>query len=315
MGTAIDGEILNTLLKAFLDVFTLGTQRLLPDALWLLVALLTIELAVLGLWIAAGYHQNMAAALVSVGMKTALYLLLIKSWTPFTRAMIKGFIAYGLKGAGDVISPTDFQDPSRLATYGISAMTPVMNRLLAYTGWDVLWNFPDILFTGVAALGVIVAFVVFGIQVAYALLQFYGTSTATIILIPWGMVQQTAFLAEKSFAAIWSHAVKLLILSLLAGVGLTVMKDQLPSGMQWKWGQVATLAIAGWFLVGLAWQGPKWVQGLLQGSPNLSANDLTQQLKTLQNTVVQLEQTVRSLAPTPNDNIPVPTGEPEGRPL
>src|SRR5262245_33860451 len=125
MPVAIDGEILTTLLKAFMDVFTLGIARLLPDARWILMTLLTIELAVLGIWRTYGYHQNLAGELAAIGMKTTMYLVLLSYWAPWTKALIKGFTGFGLTASGGFMSETDFTDPSKLATFGISAMTLV----------------------------------------------------------------------------------------------------------------------------------------------------------------------------------------------
>jgi len=293
----IDGEILTTLLQAFLDVFTLGIARLLPDARWILASLLMIELAVLGLWIAYGYHQNVAAALAEIGMKTAIYLLLITNWIPWTRALIKGFIAWGLLGSGNVMTEAQFSDPSQLAGFGIAAMALVYNRIFGYTGWDVLWNLPDILFTGFAASCCLVAFIILGIQVFLALLQFYGTSTATVVLIPWGMLKQTSFVAERAFAAIWAFAVKLLLLSLVAGAALPVMQKLSPAtGVGMNFGQCVTLGIAGWAMVGAAFVVPKLAIGLLQGAPNLSSQDLSHFARATTQQITRLAYAMRAIA-------------------
>lgn len=274
----MDADILTTLLKGFIDAFTLGTARLVPDALTLFRALATIELILLGIWMLYGHMDSIAQTLTTVALKLAVYLWLITSWSMLTRTLVKGLIAYGLKGGGGAISEADFTDPSRLAWFGISAMTLVYNRIFLYTGWDVLFNLADILFTGLAATAALVAYCVFAIQVFTCLLEFYCLSAVIVILIPFGLVRYTTFLAEKAIALVWAFGVKLLILSFIAAIALPIMQ-RLEPGLNPNLSTCIAFAIAGWAIVALAWRAPRLAQGLLQGSPQLTAQDVTNAIR------------------------------------
>lgn len=283
----MDADILTTLLKAFMDAFTLGATRLVPDAVGLFRALATIELIVLALWMLYGSADAIGQTLLTVSLKLAVYLWLITSWSALTRALVKGLIAYGLKGGGGAISETDFTDPSKLAWFGISAMTLVYNRIFAYTGWDVVFNLADVLFTGLAATAALVAYIVFAIQVFVTLLEFYCLSAVIIVLVPFGLIRYTTFLAEKAIAMIWAFGVKLLILSFIAAIALPIMQ-RLEPGLNPKLDTCVAFAIAGWAIVALAWRAPRMALGVLQGSPQFSAQDVTNSIRTAVSSVTSI---------------------------
>jgi type IV secretion system protein TrbL len=225
-----------------------------------------------------GQLDAIGQTLMTVALKMSLYLWLITSWGTVTRAVIKGLIYYGLKAGGGAISETDFTDPSRLAWFGISAMALVYNRIFAYTGWDVVFNLADVIFTGLAATAALVAYCVFAIQVFVTLLEFYCMSAVIVILIPFGLVRYTTFLAEKAIALVWAFGVKLLILSFIAAIALPIMQ-RLEPGLNPKLDTCIAFAIAGWAIVALAWRAPRMAQGLMQGSPQLTAQDVTHALR------------------------------------
>jgi type IV secretion system protein TrbL len=255
----------------------------------------TIELILLGIWMLYGHMDAIAATLTTVALKLAVYLWLITSWSTLTRTLVKGLIAYGLKGGGGAISETDFTDPSRLAWFGISAMTLVYNRIFAYTGWDVVFNFPDIFFTGLAATGALVAYIVFAIQVFVTLLTFYCLSAVIIVLVPFGLVRYTTFLAEKAIAVVWAFGVKLLILSFIAGIALPIMQ-RLEPGLNPNLATCIAFAIAGWAIVALAWRAPKLAEGLLQGSPSLTAHDVTNAIRNASTIIINTASHAASVA-------------------
>lgn len=291
----MDADILTTLLKGFADAFTLGTARLVPDVLMLFRALATIELTLLGIWMLYGHMDAIAATLTTVALKLAVYLWLITSWSTLTRVLVKGLIAYGLKGGGGAISETDFTDPSKLAWFGISAMTLVYNRIFAYTGWDVVFNLADVLFTGLAATAALVAYIVFAIQVFVTLLEFYCMSAVIVVLVPFGLVRYTTFLAEKAIALVWAFGVKLLILSFIAAIALPIMQ-RLEPGLTPNLSTCIAFAIAGWAIVVLAWRAPRMAQGLLQGSPQLTAHDVTQAIRSATTMIITTAGTATSIA-------------------
>lgn len=305
----MDGDILTKLLQAFMQVFTLGGQRLIPDARWILVGLVTIEIAVLGLWITLDSADAVAKELLRLAMKTAIYLFLITNWTTLTRALVKGFIAFGLRASGEVISETDFTDPSKVVWFGISAATLVYNRIFAYTGYDAMFNIADIIFSGMAATACLYVYGRFGLEVFTALLEFYCVSACTVVLIPFGMLRYTAFVTEKALALMWAYAIKLFVLAFVAGAALLIML-RLQPGLNPKFGEVMTLAGAGAAIVYLAHRVDKVAQALLHGSPQLTAQDLVQFAQATSQTIITAINAGRSLAPTPNGAADAP-----GRPL
>lgn len=272
--------------------------RVAPEALTLLRALVTIELVLMGLWITMGHLDGLSMACVTIALKITVYVWLVTQWPQLMRLLVRFFVFLGLTASGGVISETDFLDPSALAGWGTSAMALVYNRLYAYQGLDALYNIADIFLTGLAATAVVIAFAVFAIQVTVTLLEFYALASIIIVLIPFGFLKYTAFLAEKAIALVWGYAVKLLVLSFVTGVAIPHVVKMSP-GLNPKFAQVVTLAITSWALVVLAWRAPALANALLHGAPQLTAETVTHAIRTTTSSVMTMAQTMRAMAGTP----------------
>jgi len=282
-----DTTILTHLLNLFRDAFTMGSARLIPEAWWMLTGFITLEVLLAGIW---SLWQRDAQILVTLVAKVVTCVVLgwfITNWPMLTRAFLRSFMLIGLQAGDNAISETDLTDPGNLALYGMSVTAVVFAHLKSYTGMDALYNIVEILFTGGAALLVVITYFVLGIWVFLILLEFYAVTAFSIFLLPFGMFSKTAFLAEKTFAQVCVSAVQVLALSFVTSTTLPLLM-RLQTRINPDFRDVMILLLGAFAMCALAWRANKLALAIAYGAPQLTMQDLTRAIQTTITTVQTL---------------------------
>src|SRR5262249_41830880 len=141
-------------------------------------------------------HDTSMALFISKILAFVVLAWLIQQWPTLTKTLIRSFIQVGIKAGGDAISETDLTNPGNLAAYGLSVTAVIFQHLRDYAGLAVIYNLVEILFSGFAALCVVLAYFVLAIWLFITLLEFYATTAISLILLPFCIFKWTAFLAE-----------------------------------------------------------------------------------------------------------------------
>lgn len=290
----MDTNVLNDLLNAFRDVFTLGLNRIAPDAMIILGLIMTVEFALLGIWYVYGDGISIAG-LAAKGMGAIFLGYLIEHWGTLTKTVIQGFIAVGLKAGGDAISVNDFTDPGNIAFYGISATATLFAHLMEYSAVDALKNLPEILLGVPIGLGIMLAYFLLGIWIFLTQLDFYLHATATVILLPFGLNSKVAFLTEKAIAVIFASAIRLLVLSLITSVALPLMKAAGAGTLNPTLKTITVQLLGALATVLLAWRADKSAQGLLVGNPQLHSADVRQVVRSTVAMTTRLGQVIQTM--------------------
>ena len=90
-------------------------------------------------------------------------------------------------------------------------------------------NFIQIIILLIAWLIVVISFFIMAIQLFVSLIEFKLTTLAGFVLVPFGLFNRTAFLAEKVLGNVFSSGVKVLVLAVIVGIGSTIF-GQFTSG-------------------------------------------------------------------------------------
>lgn len=296
---------LTKILGTFLGKFADGGARLQPEALWLLATFFSIELVIVGIWFMFRRELDWWA-LVQKVITAGIFTWLIKDWSTITRLLAKGFIQAGLLVGGDgVVSYTDFTDPDNIASYGLSVTAVLMQHLSGpdYTGLNAVKNLLEIVLSGLTAWTVVLVYIGIGVWVFLTLLEFYLSSAITIILLPWGMLTKTAFLAEKAIAYVFASGIRLLVLATIFGAVLPVMFTA-QQGLTVQ-GGIAVSLKAAMNMLGtalalgfLSWRANSIAQGFVHGSPALALSDATQAFQVVTRHLTSLGSVLQGLAHT-----------------
>ena len=86
-------------------------------------------------------------------------------------------------------------------------------------------NFIQIFVLLIAWLVVVVAFFILAVQLFVTLIEFKLTTLAGFVLVPFGLFNKTAFLAERVLGNVVASGVKVLVLAVIVGIGTTLFGE------------------------------------------------------------------------------------------
>lgn len=227
-------------------------------------------------------------ALVKTLLQTGFYLFLILNWVNgvnVCHSLLAGFesMAYVASGASDLVASAG---SSELVTAPDQIITSAFSIFLA--AWDAIkWTSP--LIALVHIISMVASFLLLcltALEVIITRLEFWVMVTVSIILLPFGMIPQLKFLADKAIGGIINCAIKMFTVTFLGTIGVTMLNGlaketvQMVQANKDTWFDDITMtlstllfALVMFFVVK---QIPKFTAGLLNGSPSLSGNDMRQ---------------------------------------
>lgn len=227
-------------------------------------------------------------ALVKTLLQTGFYLFLILNWVGgmnVCHSLLAGFesMAYVASGASDLVASAG---SSELVTAPDQIITSAFSIFLA--AWDAIkWTSP--LIALVHIISMVASFLLLcltALEVIITRLEFWVMVTVSIILLPFGMIPQLKFLADKAIGGIINCAIKMFTVTFLGTIGVTMLNGlaketvQMVQANKDTWFDDITMtlstllfALVMFFVVK---QIPKFTAGLLNGSPSLSGNDMRQ---------------------------------------
>lgn len=279
---------LTMILIGFKELFTEGVKNLQPYAISLMASLATIQVVysqMMGLM----EEKNPINILIQNILKIGLFVFFIENYTTLVDVVQRSFAEAGLIAGGRKITAQVATDPSYVSDMGGNLMEkiytftyssvdatqslPFGGIIAAATGeLTVAKMFPN-LFLMICAFALWVAFTVIAIQMFLTYLEFYISAALIPILLPWGVLKPTAWIAQKSFGAIVGAGVKIAVL-------VFVLSGTIPLIESWTLPQNATQAecmrlLAGSFAVAfLCWHAPSMAASIFSGVPGLGAGSV-----------------------------------------
>src|SRR6516162_381388 len=262
----------------FTEVFTRyidsGFGLLGGDVAFLASTLIAIDITLAGLFWAWGADEDVLAHLVKKTLYVGFFAFLIGNFNALAKIVFNSFAGLGLKAAGSGLSADQFLQPGRLAQVGIDAGKPILDAASQLMGFVAFFeNFIQIFVLLIAWLVVLVAFFILAVQLFITLIEFKLTTLAGFVLVPFGLFNKTAFLAERVLGNVIASGVKVLVLAVIVGIGTTLF-SQFTQGFganQPSLEDALALVLAALSLLGLGIFGPGIATGLAAGAPQLGA--------------------------------------------
>lgn len=196
-------------------------------------ALWAFSIPLLALLAVIRYYVGMSEVVMSGGaglgdaIGTMLWILLaigVFHWfllnlPAILDAALNTFVQWGLAPSGGAFSLGDFLLPSRMIRSWWTGAAAI-REFISNMGWGKAapWNWPTLMIFILAFLGIFAGFAVLAAEVMIALFEFGFARLLSAILVPWGVVTQTAFLAELSIAWLVGGLVRMLIMAALMGI-------------------------------------------------------------------------------------------------
>jgi type IV secretion system protein TrbL len=262
----------------FLEVFTSyidsGFGLLNGEVAFLSSTLVVIDITLAGLFWALASDEDVIARLIRKTLYVGFFAFLIGNFNTLAKVIFNSFAGLGLKAAGSGLSADQFVQPGRVAQVGIDAGKPILLAASQLMGFVSFFeNFIQIVVLLIAWLVVLVAFFILAVQLFITLIEFKLTTLAGFVLVPFGLFNKTAFLAERVLGNVVASGVKVLVLAVIVGIGTTLFSQftQGFGGNQPTLDDAMALVLAALALLGLGIFGPAIATGLAAGAPQLGA--------------------------------------------
>jgi type IV secretion system protein TrbL len=177
------------------------------------------------------------------------------------------FINWGVEAGGGHFTYDDFLNPGTIIVNGFKAAYPIKKWLDAYVGVTLPLYFVDWCLMLGAYWVIVFSFGFLALHVLMAIIEMKLAIATGGVLIPWGVLTQTAFLGELSLSWLAAGLVRVLVTALLMGIAVPLFELlalPVPSlaGRDPSVFQSVSLAIAAVMFAVLAWVVPSRAAGI-----------------------------------------------------
>jgi type IV secretion system protein TrbL len=277
-------DLINDIVQRYVDAINHGFGLLKPDVAWVLNVLIIISVAWSALlWALSDDHVivEFTRKLVYLG----LFVWLVENWPALTGKLAQSFMNLGLKAGGFDGASTYTSQPGNIVYLGYTTAAPLMDQITRLCGpVDFFRHFMQIAFLFVAVVAIMVAFCVITIQVVVALLSFKFGSLAAFVLVPFGVLAKTSFIAERPLGWVVGSGLRLMVLTLVLGVANNIFQNlQAAPGSSITIYEALVIAVSALILMVLSLVASRLATDLVIGGPSLGVGMAVNQMAVAHN--------------------------------
>ncbi len=263
-------DLINDVANQYVNAINTGFGLIKGDVTRLLNILIILSIMwSAALWALSDDHviAQFARKIVYIG----LFAWIVQNWQVLTDKLARSFMDLGLKAGGFDGATYYTQQPGNIAYLGYTTAQPLMDQIGRLTGPVAFFkNFPEIAFLAIAVAAIIAAFCVITIQVVMALLTFKFGSLAAFVLVPFAVLSKTAFIAERPLGWVVGSGVRLMVLTLVLGVGNNIFQSlKVPAGQTVTTYEAFCIALAALLLMVFSLVASRLAMDLIIGGPSL----------------------------------------------
>lgn len=266
-------SIINETLQQYLDAINAGFGFIGGDVRWLFNILVLLNIIVAALFWAFSEDQVLVPLIRKV-LYIGIFAWIVENWVDLTNILAQTFMLLGIKAGGGHVDHDILLNPGDIADRGLTTITPMIQAIRDLSGPVAFFeNFVEILLLALAILAVIAAFFLIAIQAAMAILTFKLGSLAAFVLIPFSLITHTAFMAERPLGWIVTAGVRLMLLTLVVGLGEAIFARLEITPEQLTIRAALDIALGAIVLMVLALTSSRLASDLATGTPRLGALD------------------------------------------
>jgi type IV secretion system protein TrbL len=282
-------DLINDVANQYINAINTGFGLIQGDVTRILNVLIILSIMWSAtLWALSEDHviAEFARKIVYIGM----FAWIIQNWQTLTDKIARSFIALGLQAGGfDSATYTNYlQEPGNIAYLGYTTAQPLMDQIARLCGPVAFFkNFVEIAFLAIAVVAIVAAFCVMTIQVVMAVVTFKFGSLAAFVLVPFGVLAKTAFIAERPLGWVIGSGVRLMVLTLVLGVGNSIFQNlKLAPGSTVTTYQAFCIALAALLLMVFSLVASRLATDLIIGGPSLGVGTAINTTAVAYNTTV-----------------------------
>lgn len=265
--------VIDRFLQVFTSYIDSGFGLLGGDVAFLATTLIVIDVTLAALFWAWGADDDILARLIKKTLFVGVFAYIIGNWNTLARIVFESFAGLGLIASGGALSATELLQPGRIAEIGLEAGRPILASIAELMGFVSFFeNFIQISILLFAWLVVLLSFFILAIQLFVTLIEFKLATLAGFILVPFGLFNKTAFMAERVLGLVISSGVKVLVLAVIVGIGSTIF-GEFTAGFTGEptIEDAMAIVLAALSMLALGIFGPGIANGIVSGGPQLGA--------------------------------------------
>ncbi len=267
-------DTINLILNQYLQTINTAFGLIKGHVVWLLNVLIILNIVLSAVFWALSDDQVMAKLARKI-VYIGFFAWLVQNWQSLTDTIAQSFMYLGFEAGGVGFPQMYLLNPGNIAYRGFTASSPIMTEIGNLCGpIGFFKNFPQIALLTLAVLTILAAFFIVAIQAVVTILSFKLGSLGAFILIPCGVLSRTAFIAERPLGWVVASGVRLMVLTLVAGIGdLAFGHLQLnPNGVTIR--SAMDIALGSIVLMVLAITATRLAGDLVSGGPSLGAGTM-----------------------------------------
>lgn len=267
-----DLAIIDRFTETFSRYIDSGFGLLASDVAFLTSVLVAIDITLAGLYWATQGEDNVLAQLIRKVLYVGFFAMLLNNFQSLANVIFNSFAGLGLKATGVSMTAADLMRPGFVASTGFTASKPLLEKageLIGITSFFT--NFVTIVVLMLAWLIVLLAFFVLAVQLFITIIEFKLTTLAGFVLVPFALFGQTSFLAERVLGNVISSGIKLMVLTIVVGIGSQIFGTMIRPSGEITLTQAASTILAAIAVFGVAIFVPALAAGLISGAPQLGA--------------------------------------------
>jgi type IV secretion system protein TrbL len=280
-------DLINNIANQYINAINSGFGLIQGDVTRLLNILIILSI----LWSATLWALSDDHVIVQLARKIVyigIFIWIIQNWQVLTDKLAKSFMDLGLKAGGFDNSTYYTQQPGNIAYLGYTTAQPLMDQIGRLSGPVAFFkNFPEIAFLAIAIAAIIAAFCVITVQVVMALVTFKFGSLAAFVMVPFAVLSKTAFIAERPLGWVVGSGVRLMVLTLVLGVGNNIFQTlKMPAGSTVTTYDAFCIALAAILLMVFSLVASRLASDLIVGGPSLGVGTAINTTSAAVNTAV-----------------------------
>jgi type IV secretion system protein TrbL len=271
---AVSSETTNDLMTVFSNTVTAGFANLVGPVNGIFGLMIALVVAMTGIQWAVSSNRDALAGAFSKILLIGAFAYIINDWQGLSETIFAGFLELGLTAGGGTISSADFLNPGAVIETGWQIVKALGDApTTTEDPLDVIGNLIDAIIIGISMLGIMVAFAILALQIIVTLLEFKIVTLGGFILLPFGILSKTAFMAERPLGYVVASGLKVLALAIVISGAQAVFAQLTPSGEPDIY-EAMTILTAAIILAMLSLFAPNLAAALVSGGPALGAGAL-----------------------------------------
>ena len=151
-------------------------------------------------------------------LKMGVFYWLMVHLAAIANAAFLTFLHWGVAPTGGTASAATFLAPSTVLDLGFRLGKPLRTFTDSFVNWAAVWNWPMLLTYSLAYYAIVLAFAFIALHLMVTIIEYHMALLVGMVLIPWGVLQPTAFFSEFSIGWLTGGLVRILVTAAIVGI-------------------------------------------------------------------------------------------------